>query len=187
MNCRPESLRSRSRGVFAAMLALCTIAFAAPAVMAAPVVDGNLADFITFGQQLEANNSGFGVAITDKPDIFIGHRVRFAGDVAKVTGPRALTRKDQDPSQKEQILVITRRPINQMLGEGGASLESGDKVLVSGVVHRSDFAAIERELGLDLDADTEKHFRGKPVVIVSEMVRTESHEPDEPDTAHARE
>ena len=50
------------------MLALCTIAFAAPAVMAAPVVDGNLADFITFGQQLEANNSGFGVAITDKPD-----------------------------------------------------------------------------------------------------------------------
>lgn len=126
-------------------------------------------------------------AITDKPDIFIGHRVRFAGDVAKVTGPRALTLKDQDPSQKEQILVITRRPINQMLGEGGASLESGDKVLVTGVVHRSDFAAIERELGLDLDADTEKRFRGKPVVIVSEMVRTESHEPDEPDTAHARE
>ena len=51
------------------MLALCTIAFAAPAVMAAPVVDGNLADFITFGQQLEANNTGFGVAITDKPDV----------------------------------------------------------------------------------------------------------------------
>src|SRR5262245_24243412 len=72
MNCRPESSRSRSRALVASMLALvsaCTIAFAAPAVMAAPVIDGNLADFIAYGQSLSSSGTGFGVAITDKPDL----------------------------------------------------------------------------------------------------------------------
>ena len=72
MTCRPESSRSRSRALFASMLAIvsaCTIAFAATAAMAQPVIDGNLTDFIAFGAQLEANDTGFGVAITDKPDL----------------------------------------------------------------------------------------------------------------------
>ena len=74
MNCRTESLRSRSRGLFAAMLALvsaCSIALSASVAMAggAPTIDGNLADFISFGEQLNNNNTGFGVAITDKPDV----------------------------------------------------------------------------------------------------------------------
>jgi hypothetical protein len=51
------------------IVSACTIAFAVPAAMAAPTIDGNLTDFIAFGQQLNSSNTGFGVAITDKPDI----------------------------------------------------------------------------------------------------------------------
>src|SRR5688572_33218324 len=72
MNCRTESLRSRGRGLFAAMLALvsaCTLALSASSAMAQPTIDGNLADFIAYGQSIQNAGTGFGVAITDKPDL----------------------------------------------------------------------------------------------------------------------
>lgn len=158
-----------SSGILAALLLSCGFASTLPA------------------QRPERGDPPISVdAITDKPDGFIGQRVRFAGDVAKVLGTRVLTLKDQDRDRKEEILVVTRRPISQLLGEGGDELEGGDKVLVTGVVRSGTLADIETELGVHLDAATQHRFRRKPVVIVSEMVRTESHEPQAPDTAHTR-
>jgi hypothetical protein len=99
--------------------------------------------------------------------------VRFTGNVDRVLGSRVLIFKDQDPAGKEHLLGITRRPIRQLLGEGGVELKGGDEVLVTGVVRTGELAALETKLGVEVDADTEKRFRDKPVVIISEMIRTE--------------
>ena len=111
--------------------------------------------------------------ITDTSEAFRGRRVRFTGHVDRVLGSRVLIFKDQDPSGKEHMLGVTRRPIRQLLGEGGAELERGDRVLVTGVVRTGDMAGLEAELGVDLDADTERRFGDQPVVVISEMIRTE--------------
>jgi hypothetical protein len=111
--------------------------------------------------------------ITDTSHAFMGERVRFTGHVDRVLGSRVLILKDQDPSGKEHMLGVTRRPIRQLLGEGGAELEGGDQVLVTGVVRTGDLAAIEADLKVDFDDDTERRFRGDPVVIISELIRTE--------------
>jgi hypothetical protein len=113
-------------------------------------------------------------AITDTTEAFTGQRVRFTGHVDKVLGSRVLIFRDQDARNKEHMLGVTRRPIRQMLGEGGAELEKGDQVLVTGVVRSGGLADVEAELGVDFDDETEKRFRDKPVVIVSEIVRTGS-------------
>ena len=111
--------------------------------------------------------------IRDTSEAFAGKRVRFTGHVDRVVGSRALIFKDQDPAGKEHLLGVTRRPIRQLLGEGGAELKGGDEVLVTGVVREGDLAGLEAKLGVELDADTEKRFRDKPVVIISEMIRTD--------------
>jgi hypothetical protein len=111
--------------------------------------------------------------IRDTSEAFAGKRVRFTGNVDRVLGSRVLIFKDQDPAGKEHLLGITRRPIRQLLGEGGVELKGGDEVLVTGVVRTGELAALETKLGVEVDADTEKRFRDKPVVIISEMVRTE--------------
>ena len=110
--------------------------------------------------------------IRDTTEAFVGKRVRFTGTVDRVLGSRVLIFKDQDPTGKEHLLAITRRPIRQVLGEGGAELKGGDEVLVTGVVRTGELAQIESEFGVEVDAATEKRFREKPVVVVSEMVRT---------------
>jgi hypothetical protein len=111
--------------------------------------------------------------IRDTSEAFAGKRVRFTGHVDRVLGSRALIFKDQDPAGKEHLLGVTRRPIRQLLGEGGAELKGGDEVLVTGVVRTGGLPQIEAELGVDLDPGTEKQFRDKPVVIISEMIRTD--------------
>ena len=53
-----------------ALFLLCFALCAAPSAhAAAPVIDGNLADFIAFGEALSASGSGFYSAIADKPDL----------------------------------------------------------------------------------------------------------------------
>jgi hypothetical protein len=122
--------------------------------------------------------------ILDDPEDFIGRRLRLSARVAEAHGTRAFTLKDDDPVMKEQMLVVTRRPIGRLLGEEQTTLKAGDELLVSGIVRPGDLAAIEAELGVDLEPKLEDRFRGKPVLVASEVVRTDSKEPEEPDTAN---
>lgn len=120
--------------------------------------------------------------ILDRPERFIGDRVRLSADVADSYGNRMFTLKDDDPMMKEQILVVTRRPIPPLLGEERTLLKTGDELLVSGVIRPGDIADIEAELGVDLDAKLEDRFRGKPILVASEVIRTDVKESDVPDT-----
>jgi hypothetical protein len=120
--------------------------------------------------------------IMDRPEEYIGDRVRLAGSVAETHGTRALALKDDDPVRKEQLLVVTRRPIARLLGEERTTLKPGDVLLVSGVIRAGNVSEIESELGIDLDPKLERRFQGKPILIASELVRTDVRESDVPDT-----
>jgi hypothetical protein len=125
--------------------------------------------------------------ITDQPEAFTGERVRLSARVAEPHGNRVLTLKDDDPVRKEQMLVVTRRPLAELLGEDRTGVASGDQLLVTGVVHAGDLPEIERELGLDLAPELEKRFRGKPILVASEIVRTDVKDsPATPDTLSPR-
>jgi hypothetical protein len=120
--------------------------------------------------------------ITDRPQEYIGDRVRLAGKVGQLYGNRALTILDEDPVQKEELLVVTRGPLPRLLGEEPNTLKPGDELLVSGVIRAGNVAEIEKELGIDLDPKLESRFRGKPILVASEVVRTDARESDSPDT-----
>ncbi len=120
--------------------------------------------------------------IRDRPDEFVGERVRLTASLAEPHGNRVFTLKDDDPMLKEQLLVVTRRPLPQLLAEEQTTLRPGDQLLVTGVIRRGDLAAIESELGVELDPKLENRFRDTPVLVASEVVRTGSKEPDPPDT-----
>jgi hypothetical protein len=122
--------------------------------------------------------------IRDDPDEFIGDRVRLAARVAELHGTRMFTVRDDDPVLKEQMLVITRRPI--ALGEENTTLKAGDEVLVSGVVRPGDIADLEAEFEVDLETKLENRFRGKPVLVASEVVLTDENVVDTPDTLTPR-
>jgi hypothetical protein len=125
--------------------------------------------------------------ILDSPQDFIGDRVRLSGDVAEPHGERMFTLQDDDAINKEQMLVVTRRPVSRLLGEERTTLNSRDEVLVTGVIRPGDLAAIEAELGLDIDSKLENRFRGKPVLLASEVVRTDERpSADVPDTLTPR-
>lgn len=124
--------------------------------------------------------------IRDDPDEFIGERVRLAARVAESHGTNMFTVRDDDPVLKEQMLVITRRPIAVLLGEENTTLKAGDELLVSGVVRPGDIGDLEAELGVDLDTKLENRFRGKPVLVASEVVRTDERVVDIPDTLTPR-
>lgn len=122
--------------------------------------------------------------ISDHPEQFLGERVRLAGHVAEQHGSRIFTLKDEDPVLKEQILVVTRRSLPQLLADERTTLKPGERVLVSGVIRRCDVADVEAELTVDLDPKLEERFRGKPMLVASEVVSTDAAagEAEPPDT-----
>ena len=119
--------------------------------------------------------------IRDDPEEYLGERVRISAHVAQIHGSRILTLRDEDPVAREQILVVTRRSLPRLLGESTA-LEPG-KLLVSGIVRRFDVAELRQELNVDRPR-LEQRFRGKPMIVASEVVRTDDARQgaDAPDT-----
>jgi hypothetical protein len=121
--------------------------------------------------------------IRDTPEAFIGERVRLAAAVAEQYGSRMLALKDDDPAFKEQMLVITSRPLSVLLGDGGGTLRKGETLLVTGTVRAGRLTELERELGVQLDPQVRARYEGKPVLVASEIVRTGDRETEAPDTA----
>jgi hypothetical protein len=121
--------------------------------------------------------------IRDTPDAYVGKRVRLRAAVAEQRGSRVFVLKDHDPAFKEHMLVITTKPLPELLGEARTSLRAGEKLLLTGVVHRESLAALESELGVQLEEGVRARFEGTPVLVATEVVRTDDREPEPPDTA----
>ena len=103
--------------------------------------------------------------------------------VAEQRGSRVFVLKDHDPAFKEHMLVITTKPLPDLLGEARTSLQAGEKLLLTGVVHREPLAALESELGVQLEESVRTRFEGTPVLVATEVVRTDDREPEAADTA----
>ena len=121
--------------------------------------------------------------IRDTPDAYVGKRVRLGAEVAEQRGSRVFVLRDHDPTFKEHMLVITTKPLSHLLGEARTRLEAGERLLLTGVVHREPLAALEGELGVQLEEGVKARFEGTPVLVVTEVVRTDDREPEAPDTA----
>jgi hypothetical protein len=121
--------------------------------------------------------------IRDTPDAYVGKRVRLGAEVAEQRGSRVFVLRDHDPTFKEHMLVITTKPLSDLLGEARTKLEAGEKLLLTGVVHREPLAALEGELGVQLEEGVKTRFEGTPVLVATEVVRTGDREPEPPDTA----
>ena len=120
--------------------------------------------------------------IRDTPDAYVGKRIRLGASVAEQRGSRVFVLKDHDPAFKEHMLVITTKPLSDLLGESRTGLEAGEKVLLTGVVHREPLAALEGELGVQLEEGVRARFEGTPVLVATEVVRTGDREQEPPDT-----
>jgi hypothetical protein len=121
--------------------------------------------------------------IRDTPDAYVGKRVRLGAEVAEQRGSRVFVLRDHDPTFKEHMLVITTKPLSDLLGEARTKLEAGEKLLLTGVVHREPLAALEGALGVQLEEGVKARFEGTPVLVATEVVRTGDREPEPPDTA----
>jgi hypothetical protein len=121
--------------------------------------------------------------IRDTPDRYVGRRVRLGAAVAQQQDSRVFVLKDHDPAFKEHMLVITTEPLPDLLGEAHTTLKSGERLLLTGVVHREPLAALEGELGVQLEHGLKSRFEGTPVLVATEVVRTDDREPEPPDTA----
>ena len=89
------------------------------------------------------------------PDRYIGRTVALSGEVEGIYGPYAAWLRDAG------VLVVRRRPEPTWFDEAGAH--------VTGTVRRFDLAALEAELGIDLNEELLAGFAGDPVVVADEI------------------
>ncbi|MDP8922026.1 MAG: hypothetical protein M3O34_04020 [Chloroflexota bacterium] len=111
--------------------------------------------------------------ITDNPATFYGVPVAVAGEVDMVLSPRVFSIEDDDVLFDDDILVITREPLPPVAGRwGDAEVLEDDIVLVFGTVRPLDLAAIEQEIGADLDDDLFVYWTGTSAIVASAVVLT---------------
>jgi len=104
-----------------------------------------------------------GISIEDvkeHPDRYVGRMVNLHGEVESVHGLGLFTLGGSGPLGHE-ILVWTPEE---------AAVAEGREVWVSGPVRRLVVAEVERELGIDLDAELELAFEREPVMMSGDVV-----------------
>lgn len=109
--------------------------------------------------------------ITDDATPFLGQTVTVTGEVARIGGPRMFTVEDSDLVGDEHLLVLSSRPVPELLAESKDPLADYDEVTVTGTVRRLVVTEVERELGFDLDPEYEVEFRDRPVLIATAVRR----------------
>ena len=110
--------------------------------------------------------------ITDSPGPFLGQTVTVSGEVDQVLGPRAFTIGGDDFIGEDELLVVGANDLPQLIGRSelpgrpaGELLAADDVVQVTGPVRRFDLAAVEREIGFDLDDGLFAEWAGRPAVV----------------------
>jgi hypothetical protein len=117
----------------------------------------------------------FGVTvgeIVNQPEQFYGETVTVSGEVNQVLQAFAFTIGGDAFGQGEELLVIGPPP---PVGEDLAAEEVVDEMYIvqaTGTVHEFDVAAIEQEIGAELDQEVLARFEGQPVLVAEGTVIT---------------
>ena len=107
--------------------------------------------------------------ITDRATPFLGQTVTVTGEVGRIGGPRLFTIEDDDPVGDEHLLVLSARPVTEILADSKDPIADDDEVVVTGTVRRLVITEIERELGFDLQPEYEVEFRDRPVLVATSV------------------
>jgi hypothetical protein len=110
--------------------------------------------------------------ITDQPISFYADIVRLTGRLDASIGWRSFVMKDNDLLFNERLLVVSARPLMDREGHPlqiTTFARQNAPVEVTGHVRRFDLAAVEQDLGLDLDDTLYSDWVGKPVVIATSV------------------
>ena len=108
--------------------------------------------------------------INKEPQNFYGKTVTVSGEVDKLLNPRAFQVSGEGMTNND-IIVITKKPLSDMTAQA-AQLTEDARVQVTGTVRRFDMAAVEKEVGFDLDDKMFSDWRDKPVVIAESITIT---------------
>ncbi|MFN3323658.1 MAG: hypothetical protein ACK5AZ_09205 [Bryobacteraceae bacterium] len=125
-----------------------------------------------------AGNHGVGTAertvmladIADYPDEFIGRTVTVSGTVERVFTPEAFRIGPGNWWIRNEVLVVSPKPIRVPGRPAPALLLMRDVVQVTGTVRRFDREEISREIGLPLKEDViEPLWDARPVIVAREI------------------
>lgn len=108
--------------------------------------------------------------IVSNPESFKNRDTTVSGNINEVIGTRAFTVNDPDIIGNDNLLIISRQPL-QAVGGGGDDLlyKENDRVTVSGPVRIFRIKEIEDDLGVDLDDDAFLQWEGRPALIVNSI------------------
>ncbi len=121
--------------------------------------------------------------ITDEATPFLGRSVTVTGEVGRIGGPQLFTIEDDDPVGDEHLLVLSARPVTEILADSKNPLADDDEVEVTGTVRRLAITEIERELGFDLEPEYEVEFRERPILVATSVRRVTGGSSAQPDAA----
>lgn len=102
------------------------------------------------------------------PGRFAGQRVRLAGTVELVLGPRGFLLSSPE-APGTYVVVVSPRRLNQLMPNPSALLE-GSEVQVTGTATEFQFEQIEDELGIDFTNPLYSQYVGYPTVILNQIV-----------------
>ena len=116
-------------------------------------------------------------AVTDSPDNYIGRTITVRGEVNNVQNDRrGFTVEDHDWIFPEKLLVVTPRPLSEMVpGAGLDVLREDEMVQVTGTIRRLLITELERDYDFDLERDFELEFRERPILIASSIAVRSGH------------
>ena len=112
--------------------------------------------------------------VTDQPDNYIGRAVTVTGEIENVQEDRRVfTVEDHDWIFPENLLVVTQRPLSELMpGATADAIREDNKVRVSGTIHRLVTADMEREYDLDLEREFEVEFQERPILVANSIQLT---------------
>jgi hypothetical protein len=108
--------------------------------------------------------------IADDPDGFIGRWVSLGGEISRVVSPTAFLLGGDDFVGDDELLVVGANipAVQEKALERGPVAED-DIVGVIGPVREFELAAVERDLGTDLDDATFEPYEGRPFVLAQDV------------------
>lgn len=106
--------------------------------------------------------------IVDNTSSYAGKQVALRAEVDDEVGSRALVIDQEDSVVGDEILVISRQPL-EAVGGGPADIlfDEGKDVEISGEVRSFNREELQKELGQVLDADAFRQWEGKPVIVAN--------------------
>ena len=114
-----------------------------------------------------------GISVDDiaaNPGAYLGQTVTVGGPIGELVGTRAFTLNDNDVLGNDQVLVVGAKPFSAIPGrQADASLLADDTVQVTGTVRTFDLAAVEQEVGADLQDDRFRDWGGKPAIVAQSI------------------